>query len=199
MLGGLAVSSVGLFFLQNLSQVYRPVDVAYWESEQTFYDWLAEVIKQRGLASSQLADFIAERLLVMATTDRRDAVNSMMIDMFWDELAPPGTDRTPIFSLMDRATRTALKSHPLAGDLWLFAAWLRTKMQGFDDKAAEYLLLSQRFTPREKTLVLQRLDFVTQLVKTPSEEARASVLADLLVVQQLDPNGAKEYSKQLQQ
>src|SRR5687768_1973960 len=121
-LGGLAVSSVGLTVLNNFSQVYRTVDIAYWETEQTFYDWLAEVIKQRSLASNQLNDLIAKRLLAMATTDRRDLVNSMMIDIFWDELAPPGTDRTPIYSLMDGATKTALKSLPLAGDLWLFAA-----------------------------------------------------------------------------
>lgn len=196
---GAIVSSAGIFLLQYLSQVYRPVDLAYRQSEQTFYDWLAAEIKQNVPQSKHVADLIAQRLMLMAITERRDAINSMMIDYFWDELAPPGTDRTPIYSLMDRATKSALKSLPLAGDLWLFAAWLRTMTNGFDEKAAEYLLLSQRFTPREKTLVLSRLDFITQLVTTASAEVKNASLMDLSVAERVSSKSAKEYSQLLQQ
>jgi hypothetical protein len=196
---GVIVSSAGIFLLQYLSHVYRPIDLAYRQSEQTFYDWLAAEIKQDDPQSKHVADLIAQRLMIMAVTERRDTVNSMMIEYFWDELAPPGTDRRPIYSLMDRATKSALKSLPLAGDLWLFAAWLRTMTNGFDEKAAEYLLMSQRFTPREKTLVLSRLDFITQVVSTVSAEVKNAGLMDLSVAQRLDPDAVKEYSEKLKQ
>lgn len=197
-LAGIIVSSGGLLLLKQLGQVYRTVDLSYPESEQTFYNWLAAAVKQYGRNSNQLADLIAERLLMMGIHDRRDVINSMMIDQFWDELAPPGIDRTPIFALMSRATRTALKSAPLNGDLWLYAAWLRTRINRFDDIAAAYFLLSQRFTPREEALVLQRLDFITQLVKTPPVVVKAAAIADVSVVQRFNAEGAKKYSEQLQ-
>jgi hypothetical protein len=198
-LPGLVLCSAGLFLLDHLSHVYRTVDLAYRQSEQTFYDWLAPTIRKHGLKSDFLAKIIAQRLLIMSRTDRRDAVNSMMIDVFWDELAPPGTERQPIFALMEKTTRLALASDPLSGELWLFAAWLRTKMNGFDDKVSDYFVLSQRFTPRESALVLQRLDFVIQFHKALSPEVRAATMADLSLVQNINLKLANQYAKQLQQ
>lgn len=196
---GVLISSAGLLLLRHMSDLYRTVDLGYRQSEQTFYDWLAPEVIKHGPKSDFLVNLIAHRLLIMSTTDRRDAVNSMMIDMFWDELAPPATDRKPIFALLDKSTRIALASDPLSGELWLFAAWLRTKMGGFDNKAAEDLVLSQRFTPRESALVLQRLDFVTQRNKPQSPEVRTAMLADLSVLQNIDLNLARQYANQLQQ
>jgi hypothetical protein len=196
---GLVTGSAGLLLLQHLSQIYRTVDVAYRENEQTFYDWLAVAARKHGLKSDHLTRLITQRLLVMGATDRRNAINSMMIDVFWDELAPPGADRTPVFDLMYKTTRIALSSDPLSGELWLFAAWLRTKLAGFDDTASHYFVLAQRFTPRESALVLQRLDFVTELVEKPNADARTAVLADLSVIQQFDPRSAAVYSQKLQQ
>jgi hypothetical protein len=196
---GLVVSSAGLQLLQHLSHIYRTVDLAYRQSEQTFYDWLAPAVKKHGLQSDLLAMLISQRLLTMPIIDRRDAINSMMIDAFWDELAPRGIDRKPIFALMDESIRIALAANPLSGELWLFAAWLRTNMLGFDNTVAEFLVLSQHFTPRESALVLQRLDFVTQLEKPQTPPVWAAIMADLSVVENIDLNLAKQYAKQLQQ
>ena len=193
------ITSLGLLLVQRLSQVYRAVDVSYRENEQTFYDWLAPAMRKHGLKSDHLVKLITQRLLVMGATDRRNAINSMMIDVFWDELAPPGTNRTPIFDLMYRTTTLALSSDPLSGELWLFAAWLKTKLTGFDYKSSNYFVLSQRFTPRESALVLQRLDFITEFAENPDAAAKAAALDDLSVLQHFDPRSAGVYSQKLHQ
>jgi hypothetical protein len=197
-LAGLAVSSTGLVLANQLSQVYRAVDIAYRQSEQTFYNWLEGVARTHGLKSEFLVKLIAQRLLLMPTVDRRNAINSMMIDAFWDELAPPGTDRRPIFDLMSRTTRLALSSDPLSGELWLLAAWLRTKTNGFDAKASDYFVLSQHFAPRESALVLQRLDFVVQF-KAQSSAVSAAAMADLSIARKIESKMAEQYARQLQQ
>jgi hypothetical protein len=194
---GLVLSASGLLLVQQLGRIYRTVDIAYTESEQTFYDWLAGAIDQLDRDPDRLADLIAGRLTAMGVYNRRNAVNSMMIDEFWDELAPPGVDRQPRFSLMTRATRAALESSPLGGDLWLFAAWLRTKTVGFDDVAADYFLISQQFTPREEPLVLQRLDFVAGLPGPFPEKLKTAAMSDLSIAEKFAPALAKDYRSSL--
>ena len=173
---GLILAASGLLRLQQLSQIYRTVDIAYTESEQTFEHWLAPAIKQYDGDPDRLADLIANRLLAMGVHNRRNAISSMMIDEFWDDIAPPGVDRRPSFALIARATTAALKSSPLSGDLWLFAAWLRTKTVGFDDVAADYFLTSQQFTPREEPVILHRLDFVSSLPGPLPEKLKTAAM-----------------------
>ena len=194
---GLILSASGLLRLQHLSQIYRSVDIAYTKSEQTFEHWLTPAINRYHRDPDRLTDLIANRLLAMAVHNRRNAINSMMIDEFWDDIAPPGVDRRPTFALIARATTAALKSSPLSGDLWLFAAWLRTKTVGFDDVAADYFLTSQQFTPREEPVILHRLDFVSGLPGPLPEKLKTAAMNDLSMAEKFAPALAKEYRSNL--
>jgi hypothetical protein len=190
---GFAVSAGGLLQLRQLSQIYRIVDIAYAESEQTFHDWLAGATNRYDRDPRRLADLIADRLVTMGVYNRSKAVNAMMTNKFWDELAPPGVSRRPRLTLMTRATSNALKSSPLSGELWLFAAWLRTKTTGFDDTAADYFLASQRYAPREEWLVLRRLDFATDLANPLPDELKAAAMIDLSIANLIAPARAQHY------
>jgi hypothetical protein len=195
---GIGIVLFGWFHLNELSSIYRTEDFAYTESEQTFELWLTDTIRRGGYTSVSKSNLIAKRLLMMSIPNRRNAVSSMMIQLFWDELAPPGTDRRLIFNLMAEATSKALKLSPLSGDLWLFQAWLRTQTNSFDIVAEKYFLTSHRFTPREGQLALRRLDFIMSLDQHLSAEASAAAKEDLSLLPQLEPSLTRDYEIRLQ-
>jgi hypothetical protein len=126
LIGGLTLGSGVKAFL-NLEQVYRPDDIAYSESNQTFLD------------------------------QRRALVHALLSDPFLKTMWNDDRDRRGTLGALLGGVLQALASSPLEGDLWLAAARLRRSLMGFDEEGERYLTASFRYTPREVDLVIDRL------------------------------------------
>jgi hypothetical protein len=155
LIGGLTLGS-GVMALLGLAQTYRPEDLAYSESDQTFRLWFLEA-RRHAPSDDTLTTAVAERLRAMRIDKRRALVDAMMSNRFLATMWSDEQDRRGNLRALLGGALQALSSSPMEGDLWLIAARLRWRLEGFDDVAEQYLDASFRYTPREIQLLVDRL------------------------------------------
>jgi hypothetical protein len=167
-IGGLTLG-LGLKALSDIERIYRPEDLAYSETPQTFRLWFLEA-RRHGSSDNVLSVSVAERLRTMRIDKRRALVSALMSDPYLETLWSDRKDRRGNLGSLLGGVLRALSTSPLEGDLWLVAARLRRRLNGFDEEAERYLQASFRYTPREIYLVMDRLLLASQVALVLSPE-----------------------------
>src|SRR5262245_47375284 len=90
-IGGLALG-LGLRALSDIRQIYRPEDLAYSETPQTFRLWFLEA-HLHAPSDDALTMAVAERLRTMRIDKRRALVNALMSDSYLETLWRDQKDR----------------------------------------------------------------------------------------------------------
>src|SRR5262245_39737361 len=154
-LGALTLG-LGATKFSELKRFYREEDLALSQSPHTFRLWF---LKSCRVAQSPqaCADMVAGRLNIMRLEQRQGLVQSLMSDAYLKSLWTSDADRRATIGILLKGVLKALATSPLDGDLWLAAARLRRRQNGFDELAARYLEASFRYAPREPFLVVDRL------------------------------------------
>ena len=153
---GLLSTSLGLISLSTLAVSYRQSDIALTESPATFQVWLSETALEGTGAATDISERVASRLLAMPLEKRRDLVASLVQREFWMPLTKEReTPRALQQATLDGVIE-ALHKAPMAGDLYLAAAWIEIRTAGFGSRARELLKASHIFAPRELPLIGDR-------------------------------------------
>ena len=179
-IGGLSLG-LGVQAFLDLRSIYREEDVAYSETPQTFRLWFLRA--QQGQASREVvAKAVAGRLSIMRLDQRRVLVHALMDDRYLENLWTDDKTRRASVDILLQGVLGALSTSPLSGDLWLVAARLRRRLNGFDETAAHYLEASFRYAPREEYLALDRLVLSSQVSPLLSDEVKELARRDGVLV-----------------
>jgi hypothetical protein len=194
-IGGLSLG-LGLQGLVNLRSLYREEDIAYSESPQTFRLWFLRA--QQGQAfKEEVAKAVASRLSIMRLDQRRALVHALMGDRYLDSLSTDNKRRRASVDGLLQGVLNALSTSPLSGDLWLVAARLRRRLNGFDETAAHYLEASFRYAPREEFLALDRLVLSSQVSPLLSDEVKELAKRDGVLVRSSSDQHVVERAQEL--
>lgn len=194
---GLATVALGGASLSAISSAYRSSDIAVTETPQTFQAWLAQDVQPAGLGGTGAASRIARRLLIMPLENRRGLAAAVMQPAFWKPFATGG--QTP--RAMQQAVRDglllALRRAPMAGDLYLAAAALETRIDGFGSRGRALLKASHTFAPRELPFVINRLSMAPLVWPLLKDEDRLLMKADLETLRRVQPERASKIEEAL--
>lgn len=167
-LGGLTLG-LGATTFSELKRSYREQDLALSESPHTFRLWFLKSCRVERSAQA-CADRVSGRLNIMQLGQRQVLVQSLMSDTYLKSLWTSDADRRATIGMLLNGVLEALTTSPLDGDLWLAAARLRRRQNGFDEVASRYLEASFRYAPREPFLVVDRLFLAAQVSPLLSDE-----------------------------
>lgn len=191
--GAGALSAVlGIAALVVLSSVYRPAEIALTESPASFLAWLGH---ERDLATpgtmNVLAPRIASRLLLMPLDRRRALALDLMAPEYWSPLLRKGETARPIETAMREGILLALRRSPAAGDLYLAAAALDARIEGFDERALGYFRASRIFAPRELPVLRARLALGATVWGLLEDDDRAGLRSDFALLEHHAPRQAE--------
>jgi hypothetical protein len=175
-LGGTTLG-MGVLSLKELSRIYREEDLAFGESPPTFRFWFLKA-RQGRVSDAALAKAVAKRLTIMRVEQRRAVVHALMSDEFLEGFSQNTRDLRSNLGVLLRGSLEALASSPLSGDLWLAAARIERRLNGYDEAAARYLAASVRYAPREVHLAADRLSLMTAVAPLLSDELKEASRRD---------------------
>jgi hypothetical protein len=178
LVGALALIAASGYLAAELRLAYQPADLAYSDGPRSFQAWLSRT--WRGAPDGdEAASAIAARLLAMPIAARRATVASMADEAFWTGAVADEAGRRALQAHTRAAVLAALRQAPAAGELWLAAAVLQTRLDGFDERASSYLAASYRFAPREGQVAYGRAGLIAHILPVldgPLAEAAANDL-----------------------
>jgi hypothetical protein len=180
LLAAIALAAGGAYRAAELRQSHQPIDLAYSEGPEAFQGWLSRKWRAGPDGREHIVVAVSMRLTSMPIATRRRTVAAMTGDAFWTGVAAEEASRRALQISVREAVLRSLQQTPMAGDLWLAAAYLHTMLDGFDADAAGYLAASYRFTPREGQVAYPRAGLIAHVLPVldgPLAEAAAGDLA----------------------
>ena len=195
---GALTAALGTASLITLASTYRSGDLAVTETPQTFLAWLVEQHAMSAEAApADLSWRIARRLDVMPLDKRRDLTVALLAPESWQALTTPGASPRAAQVKVRDGLLLALERNPAAGDLYLAAAALETRLDGFTDRSLALLRSSRIFAPRELPVLRARLAFAATVWTLLDEEDRQAMRADFAVLRSTEPKIADQMLKAL--
>jgi len=182
LLGARALMGAGGYLAAELGRSHRPLDLAYSEGPHAFRAWLAPTWRAAP-EGRETAAAIAKRLMSMPIAARRRTIAAMTDEAFWRGPAAEAAGRRSLQMKMREAVLMALQQAPAAGDLWLAAAFLRTILDGFDERAVRYLAASYRFAPGEGQVAYARAGLITHVLPLLDGRLAAAAEIDLALIE----------------
>jgi hypothetical protein len=179
-IGGITVG-LGVLSFKDLSQIYREEDLVYGETPSTFRFWFLNARQERK-PDYALVEGVAHRLTGMRVEQRRALVRALMSDNFLASFSNNGRNSRSINRILLNGFIEALGSSPLSGDLWLGAARLERRLNGYDEAAQHYLEASLRYAPREVNLAADRLLFMISVAPLLTNQLKEAVSRDYQLV-----------------
>jgi len=195
MVTGLLVLGLGLVQLQRLERTHLPQELLYPVSDQTLLLWL----RTQNPGAPETVALIRDRLLDLTLEQRREAVAALAGNRFWAALDPEPQMQRSWQEVALAATEQAVAKAPTAGDLWLLAGVLRTRLAGLDRVAQGYVELSATYAPREMDLVITRLTLLGVAWPLLGEALQDVVQQDLAVAEVAYPDRARQFRAFLEQ
>jgi hypothetical protein len=186
----LATLALGSASLSVVASVYRSSDIALTETPQTFQAWLFQELQSVDVSHVDAAGNIANRLLIMPLEKRRGLAAALMQPAFWTPFAAEGQTPRAAQQVMRNGLLQALSRAPMLGDLYLAAAWLEVRIEGFGARGRALLKASHRFAPRELPFVVNRLSMAPLVWALLKDEDRALLRADLETLRRVQPERA---------
>lgn len=180
LLAAIALAAAGTYRAAELRQFHQPIELAYSEGPEAFQGWLSRSWRAVPEGRAHIVVAVSKRLASMPIATRRRTVAAMTDDAFWTGVAAEEASRRALQISVREAVLQSLQQAPMAGDLWLAAAYLHTILDGFDADAAGYLAASYRFAPHEGQVAYARAGLIAHVLPVldgPLAEAAAGDLA----------------------
>lgn len=188
----LLLTGLGAASLVELAASYRQADLTMTETPQTFQAWIADVSSSASVSPAELSASAAHRLLAMPLEKRRGVAVAVMNQKFWLPLAPAGQTPRALQQSLREGVLEALRHAPMAGDLYLAAAWLEIRTLGFGSRARALLKASHTFSPYELPLVVKRLALAPSVWPLLAPDERTRLKTDLDTLRRVAPAQADE-------
>ena len=198
------VLSAGLFLMGTLASArlnatYLANDLVRLESPKSFRVWLLQGVKSSEKNTPDLTENIASRLLLMSLYARRQLVVTAGTNDFWYETGLPEAEIILAGEALLAGVLAALKKAPSLGGLWLLAANLEIRLNGFSETARKYLQASRIYTPNETDMVLQRINLSAVVWPLLNAEDRKGFKADFGVMEKISARNSQRLKASLQQ
>jgi hypothetical protein len=195
--GGLASVALGAASLASLTSSYQKADIALTETPATFQAWTIEASDRGNNLADGLPERVGSRLLLMPLEKRRDLVVALVQRGFWQPLTPERQTPRALQEGVLAGVLDALHQAPMAGDLYLAAAWLEIRLNGFGSKARALLVASHLFAPRELPVAVERLALAPTIWPLLDAEDQARLKADLETLRNVAPERAGKIEAEL--
>ena len=190
---GLCVTGLGAYQLYQLDQTQLRNEILYPVTPKTLQAWLVTLDPEDAATASR----IAQRLLNMTLSQRRDAVLMMKQPAFFRQLSTDYSRQRGFKAMVLKGVTDALVHAPALSDLWYLAASLRNNLLGFDQQVQRYLDLSFTYGPKEVDLVVARLEMMSLAWSLLNDRSREIVRRDVQIVDQAYPARAGELRQYL--
>jgi hypothetical protein len=189
---------MGTFASARLNATYLANDLARLESPKSFRVWLLQGVKSSEKTKSDLSENIASRLLLMSLYARRQLVVTAGTNDFWYETGLSEAEIILAGEALLAGVVAALKNAPSLGGLWLLAANLEIRLNGFSETARNYLRASRIYTPNETDMVLQRINLSAIVWQLLNAGDRKGFKADFAVMEKLGTRNSQRLKASLQ-